>query len=140
VADSRLVPAVSTLLDPRQWQIRAYAIEALTKIDSEEAASALWPHRDEALSSRSDELVIAACRAAAKLLPRPGLKSDAVRDRLAALLADPNASATVRQTALESMLALGDSRLAPALALVARDANLEGTPLLLEVELAIAKR
>ena len=39
-ADSRLVPAVSTLLDPRQWQIRAYAIEALTKIDTEEAASA----------------------------------------------------------------------------------------------------
>jgi hypothetical protein len=140
VADSRLVPAVSTLLDPRQWQIRAYAIEALTKIDSEEAASALWPHRDEALSSRSDELVIAACRAAAKLLARPDLKSDAVRDRLATLLADPNASAAVRQAALESMLALGDSRLAPALASVARDANLEGTPLLLEVERAIAKR
>jgi hypothetical protein len=260
VADSRLVPAVSTLLDPRQWQIRAYAIEALTKIDSEEAASALWPHRDEeadlsrrlrliaflgrhgfrdgyaqtiehlsqpalrddavealaaigepkaipelrriwqtsndlawnaaairalarlgqadiapkllalartpgeslapsalmglgdlgsaeavpivneALSSRSDELVIAACRAAAKLLARPDLKSDAVRDRLADLLADPNASATVRQAALESMLALGDSRLAPALASVARDANVEGIPLLSEVERAIAKR
>ena len=47
VADSRLVPAVSTLLDPRQWQIRAYAVEALTRIDSEEAASTLWPHLDE---------------------------------------------------------------------------------------------
>ena len=40
VADGRLVPAVSTLLDPRQWQIRAYAIEAFTKIDTEEAAIA----------------------------------------------------------------------------------------------------
>ena len=260
VADSRLVPAVSTLLDPRQWQIRAYAIEALTKIDSEEAASALWPHLDEevdlsrrlrliaflgrhgfrdgyvqtiehlsqpalrdgavealgaigepkaipelrriwqtsndlawnaaairalarlgqadiapkllalartpgeplapsalmglgdlgssdalpivseALSSRSDELVIAACRAAAKLLARPGLKSDAIRDRLAALLADPVASAPVRQAALESMVALGDSRLAAALASVARDANLEGTPLLIEVEREIANQ
>ena len=259
-ADSRLVPAVSTLLDPRQWQIRAYAIEALTKIDTEEAASALWPHRDEeadlsrrlrltaflgrhgfkdgyaqtiehlsqaalrdeavealaaigepkaipelrriwqtsndlawnaaairalarlgqadiapkllalartpgeplapsallglgdlgsaealpivneALSSRSDELVIAACRAAARLLARPGITSDTVRDRLAALLADPDASVLVRQAALESMVALGDSRLAPSLATVARDAKLEGTPLLREVEREISKR
>ena len=260
VADSRLVPAVSTLLDPRQWQIRAYAIEALTRIDSEEAASALWPHLDEeadlsrrlrliaflgrhgfrdgysqtiehlsqpalrddavealgalgepkaipelrriwqtsndlawnaaairalarlgqadiapkllalarspgeplgpsalvglgdlgsaealpivndALSSRSDELVIAACRAAAKLLARPGLKFDAIRDRLAGLLVDPVASAPVRHAALASMVALSDSRLAPALASVARDANLEATPLLIEVEREIAKQ
>ena len=40
VADPRLVTAVSTLLDPRQWQIRAYAVEALEKIDNDEAASA----------------------------------------------------------------------------------------------------
>jgi hypothetical protein len=260
VADSRLVPAVSTLLDPRRWQIRAYAIEVLTRVDSEEAASALWPHLDEeadlsrrlrliaflgrhgfrdgyaqtiehlsqpalrddavealgaigepkaipelrriwqtsndlawnaaairalarlgqvdivpkllalartpgeplgpsallglgdlgspdalpivndALSSRSDEFVIAACRAAAKLLARPELKSDAMRDRLAALLADPVASAPVRQASLESMIALGDSRLASALASVARDANLEGTPLLIEVEREIVKQ
>jgi HEAT repeat protein len=259
VADNRLVPAVSTLLDPRQWQIRAYAVEALTKIDTEEAASTLWPHLDEeidlsrklrliaflgrhgfkdgyaqtiehlsqaalrdeavaalgaigepkaipelrriwqtsndlawnaaairalarlgqadiaprllalartpgdalapsaliglgdlgsadalpivneALSSRSDELVIAACRAAAKLLARPGLTSDAARDRLAALLADPDAAPPVRQAALESMVVLGDSRLAGALASVARDANLEGTPLLIEAEREIAK-
>jgi HEAT repeat protein len=259
-ADSRLVPAVSTLLDPRQWQIRAYAIEALTKIDTEEAASALWPHLDEeadlsrrlrliaslgrhgfrdgyaqtiellsqpalrdeavealgaisepkaipelrriwetsndlawnaaairalarlgqadiapkllaldrtpgeplapsalvglgdlgsaealpvvneALSSRSDELVIAACRAATKLLARPGLKSDTARDRLAALLTDPDASVLVRQAALEAMVALGDSRLTPALTSVARDAKLEGTPLLREVEREISKR
>ena len=47
MADSRFIPAVSTLLDPRQWQVRAYAVEALTKIDTDEAASALWPHLDE---------------------------------------------------------------------------------------------
>ena len=94
----------------------------------------------DALSSRSDELVIAGCRAGAKLLARPGLKSDAIRDRLAALLADPVASQPVRQAALEAMVALGDSRLAAALASVARDANLEGTPLLIEVEREIAKQ
>ena len=92
------------------------------------------PIVNEALSSRSDELVIAACRAAGRLLARPGLKSDSVRDRLAALLADPDASVLVRQAALESMVALGDSRLARTLATVARDAKLEGTPLLHDVE------
>jgi HEAT repeat protein len=259
VPDSRLVPAVSTLLDPRQWQVRAYAIEALTNVGTEEAASILWPHLDEevdlsrklrlisflgrhgfkdgyaqtiehlsqaalrddavealgaigepkaipelrriwqtsndlawnaaalralarlgqadiapkllefartpgsplapsaivglgdlgsaealpvvteALASRSDELVIAACRAAAKLLSRKELRSDAARDRLAALLADPDASAPVRQAALESMIALDDPRLTKALAAVAADANLEGTPLLTEVEHEMAK-
>jgi HEAT repeat protein len=260
VADSRLVPAVSTLLDPRQWQIRSYAMEALRKIDTDEAASALWPHLDEevdlsrklrliaflgrhgfregyaqaleqlsqaalleeavaaiaaigepraipelrriwetsndlswnaaairalarlgqadiaprlleiartsgdplaasaliglgdlgtaealpivreALNSRRDEIVIAAARAATRLLARPALKDDAIRDRIAALLADADASATVRQAALEALVALNDPRLAPTLALLDRDTNLEGTPLLKEVEQVITKR
>jgi hypothetical protein len=259
VADPRFVPAVSTLLDPRQAQVRAYAVEALTKIDTDEAASALWPHLDEeadvprklqliaflarhgfrdgysqaiehlsqadlrefavealaavgepkaiaelkriwqtsndlgwnaaairalarlgqadiatkllelarqpgdplapsaliglgdlgvaealpivrqALSSRSDELVIAATRAASKLLARPELKDEAARDRLAALLADADASAAVRQAALDCLVMLADPRLPAALAAVARDANLEGTPLLAEVERELSK-
>jgi len=259
VADPRLVTACSTLLDPRQWQVRMFAVEALEKIDNEEAASALWPHLDEeidlsrklhliaflgrhgfrdgyaqaiehlsqqalrdqavealgaisepraipelrriwqtsndlawngaairalarlgqmdiapklmeiarvpgdplapsalvglgflgspealpivrdALGSRSDELVIAASRAAASLLARPELKSDAIRDRLAALLADADASQPVRQAALEALVALRDPRLARSLATVARDANLEGTPLLASVELQLSK-
>jgi HEAT repeat protein len=259
VADPRLVTAISTLLDPRQWQVRAHAVLALEKIDNDEAASALWPHLDEevdlsrklqliaflgrhgfrdgyaqaiehlsqqalrdqavealgaigepraipelrriwqtsndlawngaviralarlgqadiapklmeiarvpgeplapsalvglgylgspealpivrdALASRSDELVIAASRAAASLLARPELKSDAVRDRLAALLADADASQPVRQAALEALAALRDPRLARSLATVARDANLEGTPLLASVELELSK-
>jgi HEAT repeat protein len=260
VADPRFVPAVSTLLDPQQWQTRAYAVEALTKIDTDEAASALWPHLDEeadvprklrliaflgrhgfrdgysqaiehlsqaglrdlavealaaigepkaipelkriwqtsndlgwnaaairalarlgqaditpklleiarvpgdplaasaliglgdlgaaealpivrvALSSRSDELVIAATRAAAKLLARPELEDAAARDRLAALLADADASPAVRQAALDSLVALADPRLPAALTAVARDGNLEGTPLLAEVERELTKR
>ena len=39
VADPRLVSAVATLLDPRQPQIRYFAIEALRRIDSDEAAA-----------------------------------------------------------------------------------------------------
>ena len=260
MADPRFIPAVSTLLDPRQWQVRAYAVEALTKIDTDEAASALWPHLDEepdlsrklkliaflgrhgfregyaqalehlsqmnlreeaveaiaaiaepkaipelrriwqtsndlawnaaairalarlgqadiaprllemarmpgeplapsaliglgdlgsseaipivrdALSSRSDELVIAAARAAAKLLARPGISSDQVRDRLASLLADADASPAVRQAALDALTALHDTRLTKALEAAARDANLEGSPLLEQVEHLLATR
>jgi HEAT repeat protein len=260
VGDPRLVSAVATLLDPAQPQIRYFAIEALRRIDSDEAASALWPHLDEeadlsrklqliaflgrhgfrdgyaqaiehlsqinlrdqavealgaiadpraipelrriwqtsndlawnaaviralarlgqvditpkllelarvpgdplapsalvglgylgspealpivqqAIGSRSEELVIAATQAAARLLARPELKSEPVRDRLAALLADADASPTVRDAALEALLALDDPRLVPTLSAVARDANLEGTPLLTRVETELAKR
>ncbi len=260
VADARLLPAVSTLLDPRQWQARAYAMEALRRIDTDEAASVLWPHLDEeadvsrklrliaflgrhgfregyaqalehlsqaalreeavaaiaaigepraipelrriwetsndlawnaaairalarlgqqdltprlleiartpgdpladsaliglgdlgsaealpivreALTSRRDEVVIAAARAAAKLLAHPDLKDDAIRDRLAALLANSDASPSVRHSALRALASLQDSRLDATLALVARDANLEGTPLLDEVELMLSKQ
>jgi HEAT repeat protein len=260
VADPRLVPAVATLLDPRQWQIRAFAVETLTKIDTDEAASALWPHVDEeadlsrrlrliafvgrhgyrdgyvqaiehlslvvlreeaveaigaigepkaipelrriwqssndlawnaaairalarlgegdiapnlleiarkpgnalapsaliglgdlgsaealplvvqSLSSRSNEIVIAGTRAAAKLLARPHLKSDVTRDRLAAILTDADAAAPVRQAAFDALVTLNDRRLPHALATVARDANLEGTPLLAEVEYELSRR
>ena len=93
----------------------------------------------DALASRSDELVIAACRAAATLLARPELKADAVRDRLASLLTDADASQPVRQAALDALAALRDPRLAGSLATVARDANLEGSPLLAAVELELSK-
>ena len=254
VADARLVPALAMLLDPRQWQIRANAIDCLCKIDTDEAASALWPHLDEEtdlsrklqligflgrhgfregysqaiehlsqvalrasrscargspraesdsraasdlgdqqrplmerrrdsrtgsarpegyhsqaagdrqgswrsscslgthrsgrtsiggraaacprsrLDSRSEEMTIAATRAAASLLAGSELKSEAVRDRLASLLVDANASLPVRQAALEALSAIDDPRLVRSLRTVARDANLEGTPLLAEVE------
>ena len=94
----------------------------------------------EALSSRSDELVIAAARAAAKLLARPAISSDQVRDRLASLLADADASPAVRQAALDALTALHDSRLTKALEAAARDANLEGSPLLEQVEHLLATR
>ena len=45
--DARGVLHHSTLLDPGQWQIRAFAMEALRRIDTDEAASALWPHLEK---------------------------------------------------------------------------------------------
>ncbi len=251
---------VATLLDPRQMKVRYYAVEALRRIDSDEAASALWPHLDEeadlarkleliaflgrhgfrdgysqaiehlsqinlrdqavealgaiadpravpelrriwqtsndltwnaaairalarlgqaditprllelarvpgdplapsalvglgylgspealpivqeAIASRSEAMVIAATAAAARLLARAELKSEPIRDRLAALLADADASSEVRTAALEALLSLNDPRLVPTLQSVARDANLEGTPLLIQVEHELAAR
>ena len=53
------------------------------------------PIVQEAIGSRSEERVIAATGAAAKLLARPELKSEPIRDRLAALLTDADASPSV---------------------------------------------
>ena len=92
------------------------------------------------LSSRRDPIVIAATRASAKLLPVLAAEGDAIRDRLAALLADSDASPAVRHAALAALTAVHDSRLDTALPLVARDASLEGTPLLAEVERALSGR
>ena len=44
VADPRLVPSLAGLLDPRYNDVRWHATEALRKIDTDEAASVLWPH------------------------------------------------------------------------------------------------
>jgi HEAT repeat protein len=257
--DARLVSALGTLLDPSQPQVRYHAAEALRRIDSDEAASALWPHLDEetdlarkleliaflgrhgfrdgyaqaiehlsqinlrdqavealgaiadpravpelrriwqtsndlawnaaviralarlgqaditpkllelarvpgdplspsalvglgylgspealpivkeAIGSRSEALVIAATQAAAMLLSRPDLKSEPIRDRLAALLADADASPAVRDAALDALIKLNDPRLVPTLSTVARDANLEGTPLLERIESELAR-
>ncbi len=98
------------------------------------------PIVQEAIGSRSEALVIAATQAAARLLARPELKSEPIRDRLAALLADADASPNVRAAALEALVALNDPRLPAALRAVARDANLEGTPLLVHVERELAAR
>jgi HEAT repeat protein len=98
------------------------------------------PIVQDAIGSRSEALVIAATQAAARLLARPEIKSEPVRDRLAALLADADAAQTVRDAALDALIALDDPRLVPTLSAVARDANLEGTPLLVRVESELAKR
>ncbi len=257
VADPGLVPALATLLDPGQGQIRYEAEEALMRIDTDDAAASLWPHLDEqanmarklrliaflgrhgfrdggpqaiehlsqatlreeavealanlgesravpelrkilatsndlawnaaairalarlgqadiapklleiartpgdplassallglgdlgvpgavpivrdALDSRSDEVVIAAARASARLLARPGLDDPAIRDRLAALASDGDAAVPVREAALDALIALKDARLPAALASVTRDADLEASPFLARAELEL---
>ncbi len=47
VADPRLVPAIEGLLDPRQWNVRTLAVDALRKINTDEAASVLRLHLEE---------------------------------------------------------------------------------------------
>ena len=116
--------------------LAASALIGLGDLGSPEAL----PIVREALNSRRDEIVIAAARPPPELLARPALKDDGIRDRLAALLADADASPAVRQAALGALANLGDPRLGPTLTRLARDANLEGTPLLEEVELTLSKR
>jgi hypothetical protein len=257
--DPRLVPALGALLDPRQWNTRTLAVDALRKINNEEAASLLRMHLDEeadpsrklrliaflarhnihdgdtsalesladanlseeainavvaagpkavaelqriwqtsndptsnaaafralaklgqqdiaprlleiartagdplaqpallaladlgaaealpivadALNSRSDAVVLNATRAAVTLLRIPALKDDKVRDRLASLITDADASLEVRTAALDALISLNDARLLAALNAAARDVNLEGTPLLAKIEAALETR
>jgi hypothetical protein len=94
----------------------------------------------EGLGSRSDEVVIAAIRAARKLLSTPEVQSDEVRGRLAALLADPDTSQLVRMAAFEGLVALNDPRLGAALDTAVRDAGLENSDLLRRIEEQLATR
>ena len=258
--DPRLVPALGELLDPRQWNVRVLAVDALRKIDTDEAASVLRMHLDEevdpsrklrliaflarhnihdgdaaalesladanlreeainavvaaggpkvvaelqriwqtsndpisnaaafralarlgqqdiapklleiakaagdplappallaladlgtaealpivadALNSRRDAVVLNAARAAVTLLGNPSLKGAKVRDRLASLVADADASHDVRNAALDALVSLDDPRLLASLDAAARDVNLEGTPLLAKIEAALETR
>ena len=108
-------------LRPRRWSASATS-------GSPEAL----PIVQDAIGSRSEALVIAATEAAARLLARPELKSEPIRDRLAALLADADASPNVRDR--RSLRPWSHSTIpasSTTLSTVARDANLEGTPLLI---------
>ena len=78
--------------------------------------------------------------AAVTLLGKPALKGDDVRDRLASLLADADASLEVRGAALDALVSLDDPRLLAALNAAAGDVNLEGTPLLARIEAALETR
>jgi HEAT repeat protein len=128
----RLLEITRDLRDP----LAASALFALGDLGEERAL----PVVREGLASRNDDVVVAAARAARKLLSRPGIRGDDVRDRLAALLADPYATPTIRSEALEALVALDDPRLGPALAAAARDAGLEGNDLLRRVEERLAGR
>ncbi|MFI5459803.1 MAG: hypothetical protein ACHRXM_30645 [Isosphaerales bacterium] len=101
---------------------------------------ALLPILSEAFSSRNDEIVTTAARATGTLLSRPNVKADDLRDRLAALLADVDASQQARSAALESLAKLGDVRIHHALAVAVRDGRIEGSGLLAQVERQVVER
>ena len=119
---SRLLALAQDLKDP----LTAPALIALGDLDETRAL----PLVRAGLASRSDEVVIAATRAARRLLAKPGVRADDVRDGLAGLLADVHASLPVREAALQALTTLDDPRLAEALGAAVRDAALEGSPLL----------
>ncbi len=82
----------------------------------------------DGLGSRSDEMVRAACRAASTL------HDDAIRDQLAALLADAATDSGVRLAAFDTLEKLRDARLTRALLIAVRDARLENDHLLSRTE------
>lgn len=100
----------------------------------------LVPILSEAFSSRSNEIVTTAARASGILLARPNVKANELRDRLASLLIDNDASQESRYAALQSLTKLGDSRLDRALAAAVRDGRIEGTGLLAQIERQILER
>ena len=89
----------------------------------------------DALASRSQAVVIAAARAAARLLPeRDGQgNEEAIRIALAALARDAAATEAVRRNALEALVVAEDDRLDEVLTAMLRDVRLEGTELLARV-------
>ena len=89
----------------------------------------------DALASRSQAVVIAAARAAARLLPEGGGQGneEAIRTALAALARDAAATEAVRRKALEALVVAEDDRLDEVLTAMLRDVRLERTELLTRV-------
>jgi len=92
------------------------------------------------LASRNEEMLTAAARAAGNLAALPAANAADIRDQLASLLAEPGAPQEARAAALDSLLALNDSRLDGALAQAAHDAGLEGSDLLDKIEKSLRDR
>jgi hypothetical protein len=129
---SRLLELAQELKDP----LTAPALIALGDLKELRAL----PLVRAGLVSRSDEVVIAAARAARRLLEVPGARADDVRDELATLLSDVHANQPVRQAVLQTLIGLDDPRLPRAIKRAVRDAGLEGSPLLQSIEERLAAR
>src|SRR5262249_2540195 len=98
------------------------------------------PKIKDGLASRNDHVALSSARAAGKLLARAEGKADDLRDQLAALVADADASQELRAAALEALVAVKDPRLDKALATAVRDAGLEGSGLLVRTEQLLRER
>ncbi len=132
VADTRLVPALTTMLSPRHEDLRWQAFEALNKIDTDEAARAMRPHLKEEFNLYR-KLMIAAFLGrhgirdgypyAMEHVSEPGLTEAAVQ--ALAAIKDPRAVPVLRQilkesndttwnsAAIRALGALGEKEFAP---------------------------
>jgi HEAT repeat protein len=168
IRDPRALPDLRKILETSndlEWNTAA--VRALGRLDAKEFAAqllqkardaknplapsaliALGDMRDPraldlvraALASRNEEMLAAGARAAGNLAALPDAKADGIRDQLASLLAEPGAPQEARAAALDSLLALNDSRLDGALAQAAHDAGLEGSDLLYKIEKSLRDR
>jgi HEAT repeat protein len=98
------------------------------------------PRVREGLASRNERVALASARAAQKLLAVPEVKEEALREQLAALLGDADASMALRLAALEALVAVKDGRLDRALRAAVHDAALEGSALLERSERLLRER
>jgi HEAT repeat protein len=109
------------------------ALRALADLKSREVLPAIR----SALDARGDDLVVAAAQASAVLLKdNPDAET---LERLAALVADRQASQVVRWTALETLITLRAPQLGPALEASLRDASIEGSALMGLIENSVRK-
>jgi hypothetical protein len=125
-----LAPSFLEMADDFKRPLALPALLALADLGDVKAL----PRLKAALNSRKDEIVLTGIRAAVKLIPLSQEKEEGLRDQLAALVADGDASQEVRLAALNALAALKDPRLDKALAAAERDASLEGSGLLGRVE------
>ena len=168
MSDPRAVPELRRILESSndlEWNTAA--VRALGRLDAKEFAAqflqlahdpknplapsaliALGDMRDPraldqvraALASRNEEMLAAGARAAGNLAALPSANAADIRDQLASLLTEPGAPQEARAAALDSLLALNDSRLDRALAQAAHDAGLEGSDLLYKIEKSLRDR
>ena len=131
-----MTPKFLTLIDDLRNPLASAALIALADLGEVKALGKVR----EGLGSRNEHTVTASARAAGKLLARPGVNDADLRNKLAALLGDADASVTSRTAALDALLALKDERLDGALPSIVREASLENSELLSRAEKLVRER
>ena len=131
-----MTPKFLALIDDLRNPLAPVALIALADLGEVKALD----KAREGLGSRNDHIVTASARATGKMLARPGVNDADLRNKLAALLGDADASVASRTAALDALLALKDERLDNALAKVVREGKLETSDLLTRVEKLMRER
>jgi HEAT repeat protein len=136
IGEESWVPQFLGIVDDLKHPLAVAALGALGDLKEIRAVAKVG----EGLRSRNAEMVAASAEAAGKLLALPGAQADNVSDQLATLLADGDASPEARTAALRSLLILNDPRLNLALANAVRDAGLEGSRLMEQIDKHLRER